>query len=233
MTASWLIDPNDPARQEIVARAKALGIAGTLDKAAHALGEITLADGRTVRAHVVHAVDPIITDGTDVVMINRMRAPGAGKPALPGGFIDPRQGGGIETAVQAAAREAMEEVGVALESGELIGTRNMDRPYDVRVAQHALPEYGIAAGDIFMVSTQGVRFDVPDLANTTLTAGDDAAPGSARRVAIASLSRESVGVPDHFDMIAAACPEAVRIRADGRAWAETTIKSSAKPSVGH
>jgi len=209
--AGWMIDNNDPARREIVDRAQELGITGTPDKAAHSLGAITLADGRTVNAFVVHAVDPIITDGNEVVMINRKNAPGMGKPALPGGFIDPTQGGGVESAIQAAAREAAEEVGIDLQKTKatLIGTRNMNRPFDVRVAaNNDLKEnYGIQEGDIFMLSTQAVRFDVPDLARTKLVAGDDAAPGSARRVKIDSLTKDSVGIPDHFDMIAATFPD--------------------------
>lgn len=208
---SWMIDNNDPARLEIVKRAKQLHITGTPDKAAHALGPISLADGRSVNAHVVHAVDPIITDGEELVMINRRHDPGQGKPALPGGFIDPSSGGGAESAVQAAAREAIEEAGIDLTSATatLIGARNVDRPFDVRVAKDGGLEekYGIKQGDIFLVSTQAVRFDLPDLAGTRLVAGDDAMPGSARRVRITSLKRNDVGIPDHFDMIVAAFPE--------------------------
>ena len=39
----------------------------------------------------MHAVDPVLMNerGDSVVLINRMFPPGAGKPALPGGFIDP------------------------------------------------------------------------------------------------------------------------------------------------
>jgi hypothetical protein len=208
---NWMIDKNDPARLEIVERAKTLGITGTPEKAAHALGDITLADGRVVKAHVVHAVDPIITDGEYVVMINRVNPPGQGLPALPGGLIDPTKGGGVESAVQAAAREAMEEASADLKHAKatLVGTRNMDRPYDVRVAtSDGLEEkYGIKKGDIFMVSTQAVRFEVPDLKNFALEAGDDALPGTARPVKASSLTRESVGIPDHYDMIVQALPE--------------------------
>lgn len=215
MPASWMIDKDDPARLDIAARAQGLGITATPDKAAHALGPITLADGRTVQAHVVHAVDPIITDGTDVVLINRKNDPGRGKPALPGGFIDPAQGGGIESAVQAAAREAMEEVGIDLNGSPstLIGTRNMNRPFDVRVAQNDGLEksYGIRQGDVFMVSTQAVRFDVPALARTPLVAGDDAEPGTARRIKISSLTKDALGIPDHFDMIRTAFPHHFKV----------------------
>jgi NUDIX domain len=212
--ASWMIDDNDPARLEIARRAKALGITGTPDRASHPLGEITLANGRTVNAHVVHAVDPIITDGEYIVMINRKHDPGKGKPALPGGFIDPTRGGGVESAVQAATREAAEEAGIDLKKAttQLIGTRNMDRPFDVRIAaNNGLEEkYGIKQGDVFMVSTQAVRFNVPDLASASLIAGDDAMTGSARRVGLDSLTTDSVAVSDHFDMIAAAFPKRKR-----------------------
>jgi len=141
-------------------------------------------------------------------MINRANEPGKGKPALPGGFIDPTKGGGVESAIQAAAREAMEEAGIDLGQAEptLIGKRNMERPFDVRIAGNdgLKDKYGISAGDAFMVSTQAVRFYVPDLLNTRLVAGDDAAPGSARTVIISSLTKDAVGIPDHFDMIVAA-----------------------------
>jgi hypothetical protein len=55
-----------------------------------------------------------------------------------------------------------------------------------------------------MVSTQAV---LGDLRNMTLIAGDDAELGSARRVPVKDLTPESLGIPDHFDMIAAAFPE--------------------------
>lgn len=216
--AGWMIDDNDPARQEIVRRALELGITGSPDQAAHNLGKITLANGKEVAAHVVHAVDPIITDGDEVVMINRKFEPGKGKPVLPGGFIDPTKGGGVESDIQAAAREAMEEVGIKLEGGTLIGTRNMNRPFDIRVAQKALPAYGIAEGDVFMVSTQAVRFDVPDLKATKLEAGDDAVPGSARRIKIATLTKDAVGIPDHYDMIQEAFNRQGSQRVDGSTW---------------
>lgn len=201
----WMIDEKDPARLEIVERALKLGITGSPDKAAHALGKITLASGKIVHAHVVHAVDPIITDGEQIVMINRRNDPGMGKPALPGGLIDPAKGGGVESAVQAAGREAAEETGSDLRKckAALIGKRNFNRPFDVRVAiDNGLYEkYGIKKGDIFLVSTQAVRFEVPNLSRTRLVAGDDAEPGTARRVDVKSITPETVGIPDHYDMI--------------------------------
>jgi ADP-ribose pyrophosphatase YjhB (NUDIX family) len=246
--AGWMLDKNDPARLEIARRAVQLAeersIYGDPDSGAHPLGKVRLADGREVNAHVVHAVDPIITDGNEVVLINRMREPGQGKPALPGGFIDPTKGGS-ETAVQAAAREAMEEAGIALDDGKPIGKRNMNRPQDVRVATFNVDQadisveekekrqktkddmkakYGIDEGDIFIVSTQAVRFDVPDLANTKLVAGDDAMPGSARRVEIASLKVEDMGIADHFEMIKETFPDKFKNRADGKSWVDATPK---------
>jgi hypothetical protein len=83
MSGKWMIDEKDPARLEIVDRAMALGITGTPDVASHELGDITLASGQVVKAFVVHAVDPIITDGKEVVLINRRNDPGMGLPALP------------------------------------------------------------------------------------------------------------------------------------------------------
>jgi len=102
----------------------------------------------------------------------------------------------------------------------LVGTRNMNRPFDVRVAQSDMPQYGIKKDDIFMVSTQAVRFDVPDLEATKLEAGDDAEPGSARRVKVNTLSKESVGIPDHYDMIQEAFNRQDSQRADGSTWTD-------------
>lgn len=219
----WMLDEHDPVRQVIVDRAEALGITGDPDSASHPLGKVTLANGRTVNAFVIHAVDPVITDGETVVMINRHHEPGMGKPALPGGFKDPPMAEKAETAVQAAAREALEEVGIELGDGKLVGTRKFDRPYDVRVADFShikdpeqlkkstaemFNKYGVKEGDVFLVSTQAVRFDVPDLSGTTLIAGDDATPGSARRVDLNTITKDYVGIPDHADMIREAVPEA-------------------------
>ncbi len=197
-----MIEAESPEAQEVTKRALALGIIGDPDQASHHIGPVVLSNGQTVSAHVVHAVDPIITDGQSVVMINRKNDPGMGKPALPGGFIDPIDGG-IESAVQAAAREALEEVGVELGEGIRIGQRNMVRPYDIRLCKGDVLKnsYGIEDGDVFMVSSQGVLFHVPDLSQTTLIAGDDAEPGSARRVEISKITRETVGIADHADMV--------------------------------
>lgn len=195
---------SDAERAEIVRRAENLGITGTPDRASHALGPLTRADGTMLQTHVVHAVDAVITDGTSVVVINRKNPPGQGLPALPGGFLDPQANGGAENALAAAAREALEEAGITLKGGILIGVRNCNRPSDIRFAWNDLPAYGICKDDAFLVSTQAVRFDVPNLADTRLEAGDDALPGSARRIPLSALSAELIGVRDHYDMILAA-----------------------------
>jgi len=210
MTA-WMIDNDDPARLEIVRRAKDLGITGTPDQAAHDLKPITLRDGREVGAHVVHAVDAVITDGKKIVLIIRANDPGMGQFALPGGFLDPAKGGGVESAVKGAAREAAEEAGIDLAKAKAtpVGTRNMDRPFDVRVATNNGLEknYGIKEGDIFMVSTQAVRFDVPGLSNVKLKYGDDAVDGGIKDISKLRDGTLKVGIPDHLTMIKAALPE--------------------------
>lgn len=196
----WVLTAED--RAEIAARSVALGFAGTPDAASHALGTI-VRGGECLAVHTVHAVDAVITDGRFVVLINRKNPPSQGMPALPGGFLDP-VAGGTETAIQGAAREAMEEAGIVLCGGVLIGRRNLNRPTDVRIAWNDLPAYGIKQGEAFLVTTQAVRFDVPDLTTTNLTAGDDALPGSARIVALAALTPDFLGIRDHYDMIAEA-----------------------------
>ena len=221
-----LIDQNDPARQEIVKRAMKLNITGDPDKAAHALGKITLADGREVTAHVVHAADAVIKiDDIDaVIMIKRSNEPDIGKDAFPGGFIDPKEDGSAETTVESATREAKEEASVDLINikGTPIGRRRMSRPFDVRVAKgNGLKEnYGIADGDIFMVSTQAVLFHLPSLKGIRVEAKDDAKPGSARPVRLDSIKRERVAA-DHYDLLVEALP--------GSFKKKNTPRSQSKP----
>ena len=202
-----MIPKDDPARIAIAKRALELGINDDPDTAVHSLGQFYLVNGLKVNGFVVHAADVIIEDGKLIVMINRKNEPGMGKLCLPGGFLDPIPGGGAESTVQAAVREAKEEVGINLVKGEVIGTRNMYRPFDVRIAQSYMPQYGIKKDDIFMVSTQAVRFHVDNLTKYKPVAGDDALAGSAQKVKITSLTRDNVGIPDHFNMIAQALPE--------------------------
>jgi ADP-ribose pyrophosphatase YjhB (NUDIX family) len=207
MPAGWMIDQDDPARDEIVARAQKLHVDSSPDQASHDLGTITLKDGKQVQARAVHSVDPVIVsaDGEYIVLIKRRNDPGKGKLALPGGLIDPKKTGGVETAIEAAVREAGEEVNFDLShvKGKVIGTRNMNRPDDIRVVRGdgLFKAYGLRDGDVFMVSAQPVLFVVPRLTPDMINAGDDAEAGSAQLYKISDLKRENFGIPLHFDEI--------------------------------
>lgn len=205
----WMIDPADTARLEIVDNAKQLEINDPVNPSKN-LGEVTLDNGQKVNSFVIHAVDAIITNGKSVVMINRKFEPGKGKPALPGGFMDPG-----EINVQSAIREAEEEAGIKLSSSQVVakGNRNYDRPYDIRIAKGKglLDKYGVGNGDAFIVSTQWILFKVDDLENKNLIAGDDAQPGSVRLVPIKNINRSYVGIPDHADMVQEATKNITKI----------------------
>jgi ADP-ribose pyrophosphatase YjhB (NUDIX family) len=134
-------------------------------------GNGVLVDGTWRKVYIIHAVDPIITDGKHVVLADRRFDPGSGLPAIPGGF---RNRG--ESTINAAIREAKEETGLDLNNIEPVpvGYRAYNRSHsssdiwssDIRIAQGAKleEEYGIKPGSIVVVSTQAMRFDVPDLA---------------------------------------------------------------------
>ncbi len=99
---------------------------------------------------VIPCVGAVIKDGQGrLLLIKRGHAPGAGLWSLPGGRVEPG-----ETDIQALRREMLEETGLLVEVGALIGT--VRRP----------------TGD-------GGVFDIADYAATVtggaLRAGDDAA----------------------------------------------------------
>ena len=111
-------------------------------------------------ASVIPCVGAIVTDGQGrLLMIKRGHDPGAGLWSIPGGRIEPG-----ETDAEAVVREMIEETGLTVEVGRLIG--RVQRP-----------------------GLNGAVIDIRDYAATvtggTLHAGDDAA--DARWVAPGEL----------------------------------------------
>jgi ADP-ribose pyrophosphatase YjhB (NUDIX family) len=207
----------DPAIQSEIIR---LAIAGNFgdspSQAIHFLGNITLPDDRKVKVHLRHAVDAIMVDPYDhVVLITRKYNPGAGLLACPGGFIDPLSGKDgqlvVENALEALFREAGEETGISrklLERAKVIplGHRSYNRPFDVRFIWRDMEGTDIKLGDFCLVSTQGFCiFTQQDLSRTILSAGDDADIKAGIKVPkISMLKPELMGIPDHYPMILAA-----------------------------
>jgi len=113
-----------------------------------------------VSASVIPCVGAIVADGQGrLLMIKRGHEPGAGLWSIPGGRIEPG-----ETDAEAVIREMIEETGLTVEVGRLIG--RVQRP-----------------------GLNGAVIDIRDYAATvtggTLRAGDDAA--DARWVAPGEL----------------------------------------------
>jgi 8-oxo-dGTP diphosphatase len=113
-----------------------------------------------VSASVIPCVGAIVTDGQGrLLMIKRGHDPGAGLWSIPGGRIEPG-----ETDAEALVREMIEETGLTVEVGRLIG--RVQRP-----------------------GLNGAVIDIRDYAATVtggkLRPGDDAA--DARWVAAAEL----------------------------------------------
>ena len=111
-------------------------------------------------ASVIPCVGAIVTDGQGrLLMIKRGHDPGAGLWSIPGGRIEPG-----ETDAEALVREMIEETGLTVEVGRLIG--RVQRP-----------------------GVNGAVIDIRDYAATvtggTLRPGDDAA--DARWVAVGDM----------------------------------------------
>jgi len=207
----------DPAiLQEIVGRAVASNFGDYPDQAANFLGNIGLPDGRVVGSFVRHAVDGIIHDPFDhVVLITRTYNPGVGLKALPGGLIDPIQkidGRMVaEKALIATFREATQETNIServLRNARVIplGHRLFERPFDVRVAWRDMEGTDIKKGDLVLISTQGFSvMTQEDLSKIPLKAGDDADAAAGVHVdKISELKPEQFGIADHLPMIRAA-----------------------------
>jgi ADP-ribose pyrophosphatase YjhB (NUDIX family) len=197
----------DPAAQHLViSRILAANLGNEPREAVHDLGPLDLPDGTRLHLYARHASDAIIMDHHDqILLITRINDPGAGKLALPGGFIDDINGT-PETPLATAIREAHEETRIAtslLTQATAIGQRSYNRPFDIRAAWNDPPGTRIKKGEWFCVSTQGFCFIVPgDLRHLAIAAGDDA--NHAAVYSIASLNQADFAVPDHLPMILAA-----------------------------
>ncbi|OYV38575.1 MAG: hypothetical protein B7Z80_09645 [Rhodospirillales bacterium 20-64-7] len=200
---SIIIDPL--LQREITARVIAAELGVEPAQAAAYLGPLVLPDGKTVGLFARHAADAIILDACGhVVLITRIFSPGAGLLAIPGGFIDDVVGK-VETPLVTAAREAVEETGIAAAVLAhcvpfAVGTRSYDRPFDIRQAWNDLAGTNIRKGDVFSVSTQAFCFKIPgDLHDYHLQAGDDAK--AVNIWAVDKLIPSLFAVPDHLTMI--------------------------------
>lgn len=197
----------DPAMQHaVITRIIAAKLGDTPSQAVHDLGFMLLPTGAKTRLYARHASDAIILDTHDqILLITRSNDPGAGKLALPGGFIDDINGT-PEAPRATAIREAHEETAIAtslLTEAKPIGHRAYDRPFDIRAAWNDPPGTPIKKGEWFGVSTQGFRFLIPgNLADIKICAGDDAKAAGIYR--IAALNPADFAVPDHLPMIRAA-----------------------------
>ncbi len=203
MKGNMITDPD--LQREIIERVKEAELPDSPDCLAHNLGKLEVPDGTTRTLFVRHAVDALLTDPDEnIVLITRRYPPGAGKLAIPGGFMDEAQGQ-VEEAEAAARRELGEETGIEqqlIEGAELqgIGWRRYDRPFDLRAAWNDLPETGIRQGDIFMVSTQPVYLRTEaDLLQVRLAPADDAT--AARVMSAGAITEGTLGIPDQLGMI--------------------------------
>lgn len=207
MSSSSAYMVTDPAMQHFATtRILAAKLGDTPSEALHDLGMLRVRGGGQVRLYARHAADAIILDDFgQIVLITRRHDPGAGKLALPGGFIDEIDGV-PEAPATAARREAIEETGIdpaLLTTPEAIGRRTYDRPFDIRAAWNDPPGTKIKQGEWFGVSTQGFCFRIKgDLTKIHLQGGDDAKDAAV--YVIARLRTADFAVPDHLPMIRAA-----------------------------
>jgi ADP-ribose pyrophosphatase YjhB (NUDIX family) len=200
---SMIVDP--VLLHQIIARVVAADLGVTPAAAAAYLGPLNLPDGSVVGLFARHAADALMLDECgQVALITRIFAPGAGKLAIPGGFID-NVDGKVEVPLTAAMREAVEETGIAAEvlaraAHFAVGTRLYDRPFDIRVAWNDLAGTDIRKGDVFSVSTQAFCFKIPgNLHDYHLQAGDDAK--AVNIWAVNQFIPSLFAVPDHIAMI--------------------------------
>ena len=193
------------------------------DAAGHVLGRVDTPDGQ-FRLVARHAVDLVVTNRSGrVVLIQRTFPPGAGRLALPGGFIDVG-----EQSRDAALREAQEETGLLaalrarlrLTTADLanslrpVGPWRFDRPFDIRSTPWLKVPVELGKGavlrpnDLMAVTTQAFALHIDGLRTGDVASGDDAA--AVRLAEIAKLHRRHFGVRDHYDIIR----EAAALRRD-------------------
>jgi ADP-ribose pyrophosphatase YjhB (NUDIX family) len=196
---------NPALRLDLVARILAADLPNLPRQPWHAITQVHLADDGQRGLFVRHAADAVLMDeARNVVLITRRNPPGAGRLAIPGGFLDVAREG-CEDVATAARRELHEETGIteSLIAGAAllgIGSRRYDRPFDLRVAWHDFPGTEVRQGDIFMVSTQPVYFRADaDLTKLALNAGDDAAAACVMN--IAAITADTLGIPDQYTML--------------------------------
>lgn len=203
----------EPALQaQLMRRCAALPALDEPSEVANDLGFITLPDGTSVRAWLVHAADAVLLDEHgQTVLITRLHNPGRGKLALPGGLLDITPTG-LEASRIAALREATEETGIApllLAQAKVtqLGARRYVRPFDIRRAWNNLPGTLVQKGELFSVSTLGFLVALPgNLHDIPFTAGDDAT--AVTILPIRDVKADMLAVPDHLEMLHAACTAA-------------------------
>ena len=120
--------------------------------------KVKLADGREVELTSVSAVDPIITDGNHVIMIQK----GSERYLLPGGMVDWDIYNVVEIHPETAEREQFEETSYVLQPGDkvtVLGTPKVN-PRDIRFFDPNLPhadelarKYGFKEGDPFIMDS--------------------------------------------------------------------------------
>ncbi len=183
--------------------------------AGHDLGKIETADGE-FRLIARHAVDLVVIGERrrSVLLIKRSFPPGAGKWALPGGFID--QG---EAPADAALREAQEEAGLisglcrrsGISAGQLarrleaLPPWRYSRRFDIRSTDWLAAPIKLGAkvtlrpGNLMAVTTQPFVLRLPEIDVSALSSGDDAAGIAVRPVC--EIERRELGVGDHHAII--------------------------------
>ncbi len=192
-------------QQEIARRAQETAVGVQPSRVVDSLGQIDTPSG-PVSAYLRHAVDAVVTDRKGaVLLIQRRNNPGAGKLALPGGFIDLGKEGTPERASTAARRELAEETSLVLPKdvrGRRLSDRKLYRPFDIREATRDISDTPIKKGDFFAVSTVPYHYQVEDLTKLLIEAGDDAKSVVIKK--IAELRPDELGIEDHLSFILAA-----------------------------